>query len=301
MVGTVAWWSDGAWKSGFSYTFWHSRTLPLACLLSATIGAGPCAAQAQSDHFPEDETEEFRLRNELEEDWERRVALAERRALAHSRLEDDANWGPQQAVCPVSGALSAPKGSQKDLISRLPSPRYYAAPDRVSWKGVAPAGESPAGIFNDYISAQVVQSKCIYCHVEGGASGHTRLVLSPSSDDGHEAANVEVFRAFLESVEGGADLILNKVQGAEGHGGGVQLVPGSTDFANMERFLRALGGSTTSSGLSPESLFDGVTMASPARILRRAALLFAGRLPTAAELEAVRIGTDASLRQAIRG
>ena len=135
----------------------------------------------------------------------------------------------------------------------------------------------------------------------GGVSGHTRLVLRPSSDDGHEAANVEVFQEFLKSVEDGADLILNKVQGAEGHGGGVQVVPGSADFANLERFLRALGGSTASDGLSPETLFDGVTMASPARILRRAALLFAGKLPTSAELEAVRAGSDASLRKAIPG
>ena len=78
-------------------------------------------------------------------------------------------------------------------------------------------------------------------------------------------------------------------------------VPGSAEFANMERFLRALGGETSSGALSPETLFDGVTMASPARTLRRAALLFAGRLPTQAELDAVRSGGDASLRTAVRG
>ncbi len=71
----------------------------------------------------------------------------------------------------------------------------------------------------------MVQSKCIYCHVEGGVSGHTRLVLRPSSDDVHEAAYVELFQEFLESVEDGADLILNKVQGAEGHGGASKWCP----------------------------------------------------------------------------
>ena len=82
----------------------------------------------------------------------------------------------------------------------------------------------------------MVQSRCINCHVEGGASSHTRLVLTPSDTDGHEATNLAVFQNFLETVEGGADLILNKIQGAESHGGGVQVVSGSTDFANMERF-----------------------------------------------------------------
>ena len=42
-------------------------------------------------------------------------------------------------------------------------------------------------------------------------------------------------------------------------------------------------------------------MASPARTLRRAAILFAGRLPTQAELDAVSDGEEASLRTTIRG
>ena len=146
-----------------------------------------------------------------------------------------------------------------------------------------------------------MQSKCINCHVDGGASGHTRLVLTPRDVEGHEATNLAVFQDFLDAVEGGADLILNKIQGAETHGGGVKVVAGSTDFANMERFLRALGGETTSGAISPDTLFDGVTMASSARTLRRAALLFAGRLPTQAELNAVTFGNKAILRRTIRG
>ena len=146
-----------------------------------------------------------------------------------------------------------------------------------------------------------MQSKCINCHVDGGASGHTRLVLTPRDVEGHEATNLAVFQDFLDAVEGGADLILNKIQGAEAHGGGVKVVAGSTDFANMERFLRALGGETTSGAISPDTLFDGVTMASSARTLRRAALLFAGRLPTQAELNAVTFGNKAILRRTIRG
>ena len=107
-------------------------------------------------------------------------------------------------------------------------------------------------------------------------------------------------RIFWIPSRGGADLILNKIQGAEGHGGGVQLVAGSTDFANMERFLRGLGGDV-SGGLSPDTLFEAVTMAAPWRTLRRAALLFAGRLPTQSELAAVSDGRESSLRQTIKG
>ena len=177
----------------------------------------------------------------------------------------------------------------------------FAPPARPPWRGVAPPGESAGGLFSDYISGPVVQSRCIHCHVEGGVSGHTRLVLAPQDAEGHEATNLAVFRNFVDTVEGGADLILNKIQGAEAHGGGVQVVAGSTDFANMERFLRALGGETTSGLLSPDTLFDGVTMASPRKTLRRAALLFAGRLPTQAELASVSHGGESILRRTIRG
>ena len=121
-------------------------------------------------------------------------------------------------------------------------------------EGVASPEEAPSSLFSDYISTPVVQSKCIYCHVEGGTSGHTRLVLTPQDVAGHDATNLAVFQNFVDTVEGGADLILNKIQGAEPRGG-VQVVAGSVDFANMERFLRALGGETTSGLLSPDTLF----------------------------------------------
>ena len=59
-----------------------------------------------------------------------------------------------------------------------------------------------------------MQSKGIYRHVEGGASGHTRLVLTPQKVEGHEATNLAVFQDFLDTVESGADLILDEIQGA---------------------------------------------------------------------------------------
>ena len=179
-------------------------------------------------------------------------------------------------------------------------PRSALQPNTARWSNVAPASQSAAGIFSEYVSEQVVQSRCINCHVAGGVSGHTRLVLNAGTVDGHEALNLAVFEKLIATIEGATDLILNKIQGVA-HGGGIQVPAGSADFANMERFLRLLGGDGTSgTGPSPDSLFEGVTLASPARTLWRAALIFAGRLPTQAELDQVRNGQDASLRRAIR-
>ena len=288
--------SRGTTGAGRSRFVWM-----LGWSLAAILGTSVCQAQFGSGYFEEGEAEEARQQAEQERGRLLASLLSERRARAHDRLEGAGSMMQSQAVCPAFLGLSPEPRSFRKRISSPFAPRYASRPVRPPWRGVAPDSESPSGIFSDFISAAVVQSKCINCHVEGGASGHTRLVLAPSEVEGHEATNLAVFQNFLETVEGGADRILNKIQGAESHGGGVQVVAGSTDYANMERFLRALGGETTSGVLSPETLFDGVTMATSGRTLRRAALLFAGRLPTPAELGAVSDGEESSLREAIKG
>ena len=98
-------------------------------------------------------------------------------------------------------------------------------------------------VFRDHISEPIVQSKCVNCHVEGGLSGHTRLVLVRSSEAfDHEARNLQTFKDLVVAVEddGAATYILNKIQGAIPHGGGVQVAAGSEDFDNMDHFLELL-------------------------------------------------------------
>ena len=96
-------------------------------------------------------------------------------------------------------------------------------------------------VFHDHISQPVVQAKCINCHVTGGESGHTRLVLVQATEADHEARNLQTFRDLVTAVEadGGSTYILNKIQGVA-HGGGVQVAAGSDDFDNMDRFLALL-------------------------------------------------------------
>ncbi len=272
----------------------------VALTLIIVFGVTGRAAQSGYDEFERDEAEEERLRSEHERELFFKGILEARRQAAHDRLEDAVSTIQSQPVCSAFDTQTPQSRTFQKRISELLQPRF-APSVRPPWRGVAPKGETPSRLFNDYISGPIVQSRCINCHVEGGASGHTRLVLTPQDVAGNEAANLAAFQHFLDTVEGGADLILNKIQGAEAHGGGVQVVAGSTEFANMERFLRALGGETTSGALSPDTLFDGVTMASPVRTLRRAALLFAGRLPTQAELNVVTWGNEYVLRRTIRG
>ncbi len=156
-----------------------------------------------------------------------------------------------------------------------------------------------ASFFMERVSP-VVQSKCVNCHVEGGASDNTRLVFVRSTNADHLALNMQAFEDFLADVDGGAELILNKIQGVA-HGGGVQAAAGTDDYASIEGFLELAGGGSGGAGpLTPATLFDGVAMAPAWKTLWRAAIVFAGRLPTEAEYELAERGT-AGLRQAIRG
>ena len=167
----------------------------------------------------------------------------------------------------------------------------------------AQGGDSAEDIFRQYISSPVVQTKCVTCHVAGGLSGHTRLVLVPDSEADHEARNLRAFESLLKAVEsdGGAGYVLNKIQGV-GHGGGVQVAAGSEDFVNMQRFLGVLGGGGSSfAELTAETLFDTVLLAPAWKTLRRAALIFAGRIPTPSEDAAVQAGDESVLRATIRG
>ena len=155
-------------------------------------------------------------------------------------------------------------------------------------------------VFRTLISP-IVQSKCVNCHVEEGVSGNTRLVFATDADPDHLTKNFSVFEDFLAEVEDGASYILNKIQGALGHGGGIQVAAGTEEFSNMERFLGLVEGEeVVPVTITPATLFEGVKLESWRSTLGRAAIIFAGRIPTDEEYESIRGATVADFRAAIR-
>ena len=181
-------------------------------------------------------------------------------------------------------------------MSLLRSPTRHLA--NLSTAPGGAGGETAAEFFAARVSP-VVQSKCVNCHVEGGVSGNTRLVFVRSENADHLELNRQAFADFLAEAEDGAELILNKIQGVA-HGGGVQAAAGTEDYASIERYLELIGGESGAAALTPATLFDGVSMAPAWKTLWRAAIVFAGRLPTEAEYARAERG-PAGLREAIRG
>ena len=168
--------------------------------------------------------------------------------------------------------------------------------------------ETVEDVFRTEVSP-IVQAQCIVCHRTGGFPAdvpNSRLQLNPATEEDHVALNLAVFEAFIEAlgedeqVEDPATYILNKVQGVD-HGGGLQLTAGTDNYLSLQRFLGLLGEAVAPVGITPETLFEGLTMESARSTLRRAALVFAGRVPTQAEYATVQGGSEDALRTTIRG
>ena len=277
-----------------------SFTLVSSCLLAGQFFAQ--FARAETTRFGSSRTSIEIPASPAEKQEIRRLHLLQeiRRARVHARLARDAVPNATPDVCPAQDPLAEyPPTRQARKWALGPSPARYAI-SRTESMAASPPMTSAQDVFKKYLSGQVVQTKCIRCHVKGGLSDYTRLVFETGSVPEHQSKNLGVFESFVSTVPSGADLILEKIRGVA-HGGAIQVPSGTLEFASMERFLRLLEGATHSTGLSSENLFDGVTMASPAKTLWRAALIFAGRVPTQAELNAVNDGQVSSLRQAIRG
>ena len=226
---------------------------------------------------------------EADDDERARIAYERQRALGHAQM-------PDTMYASNPSEPSAPHAW---------TPTHEA--DRM-WKAHAPveravskAAEVPAeDLYRDLI-APIVQAKCVNCHVNGGVSGQTRLVFVPSSDPNHESVNLRRFDAFLATVENGEQLILSKIRG-DSHGGGAQVPANSEEFARMERFLDVLGSETAVASLTPENLFDTVRPVPLRTVLRRAALILAGRVPTEAEYASIKeIGIRSAIRNLMTG
>ena len=160
--------------------------------------------------------------------------------------------------------------------------------------------------FENEIETAVVQAKCVLCHVEGGLARNSALQFQRTN----AASALNNFASLSAYVkEKGQDLLLAKINGGEGHAGGVQLSQDSEGYAAFERVLYeineldnptyyAFSGANDGASARQTSFLTEVTLESREATLRRAMLLMQGRLPTQKERDAV--VSDATLRVALR-
>lgn len=164
--------------------------------------------------------------------------------------------------------------------------------------GSDPKAEAAAlTLFTDTVSTQIIQNQCIACHTPTGIAAASKLHYLGSNQANHLQTNFDTLKNYVLKEPNGAQLVLSKPAGTL-HGGGAPLPAGSQNLATWTNFVNAVLAIGTAS--SQESILKSVTVLDNEQTLRRAALLFAGRLPTATELQNISSKTEAELRTIIR-
>ena len=111
------------------------------------------------------------------------------------------------------------------------------------------AGEdlsTPQGYFTARVSNNIIQKKCIACHISGEQAESTLLVYTPSSSAVHAEANFNLLQNYIQNDPTRAAKMLQKVSGEMAHTGGVQITKNSTEYNYLKTFLELIGGDTTS-------------------------------------------------------
>lgn len=166
---------------------------------------------------------------------------------------------------------------------------------------------TPAAIaFDELIEKQIIQTRCIACHVDGGLARSSDLIFERSNS----ASSLNNFGA-LSSLIGrkGSDYVLEKVSGGNGHVGGTQLSIDSEGYSAFENTVALAENGNGETSYIFEDTDDGVnerqfnflssiTLEPRQNTLRRATLLLQGRIPTSDVIEAVE--DDEGLRIELR-
>ncbi len=153
--------------------------------------------------------------------------------------------------------------------------------------------------FRSNISSPIIQSNCIGCHVSGGPAGGTPLVYVTSGVEGFQDTNYNTLLEYIKNVPNGSSKILSRPQGI-GHGGGAVLATESAGFADWSQFVSSVQNEVAGNGSNVQSIFAAVAKMDNEQTLRKAALLYAGRLPTEQEIASVSGGSEADLALAVR-
>ena len=153
--------------------------------------------------------------------------------------------------------------------------------------------------FSKELWPKVGRSECLKCHKKGGDAEDTRFVLQDMSrlaTDERPAAmssNRDAFIRMAHQQESGHSLLLVKASGGKDHGGQEVLKPGTAGYQVLKDFVRRTRNPPSSpdvsdaSVVSPDKFFESVAMLDDRRVLRKATLSLAGRLPTRDEIESL--------------
>lgn len=166
--------------------------------------------------------------------------------------------------------------------------------------------------FETELWAKVGATKCLTCHTQGGEAQDSafRLIdpakMPAEQRTGAMRQNLAAFTQMATIREQGQSRILLKVVGQLDHGGAEVLALDSPEYRVLAEFVHRSRGTDVETDIlrSTEStgqpFFAGVAMIDDRRLLRRATLSLAGRLPTDAEYQVIARDGASSLPTILR-
>lgn len=170
-----------------------------------------------------------------------------------------------------------------------------AEPDAAAFE--AKHGGAMDSYFRDEVWAKVAAQHCLKCHKAGGDAEDSKLVLQDPSRDPHPERlvslqhNRDAFARIAARQNAGKSRLLLKAIGKLSHEGEEVVKLDSTEYHILEEFVRRLNTpadakpALTSDNAPP--FFEGISMLDHRRLLRRATLSLAGRLPKPEEMAVI--------------
>ena len=170
-----------------------------------------------------------------------------------------------------------------------------------------PTVEAPSNTNTSFarVNTEVLQTKCMMCHMDGGLAGGTSLTYANPSSSTHEVINYNVVMNYFDAADGNKEKYLQKAQSGAVHGGGAVINSSSNEYKLLNDWINSLEEEdevTQAPATTPTArgFFEDVQLASPEQTLRRAALVFARRLPADSELAAIHKGGESALPGLLR-
>ena len=90
------------------------------------------------------------------------------------------------------------------------------------------------------VNTEILQAKCIVCHMDGSLAQNTPLVYVSSSTSTHEIVNFNVVMNYFDAADGNKAKYLQKAQGGAAHGGGAVINSASAEFKLLNEWINSL-------------------------------------------------------------
>ena len=90
------------------------------------------------------------------------------------------------------------------------------------------------------VNTDVLQAKCVMCHMNGGWAGGTALTCANPSSSTHDLINYNVVVNYYDAADSNKAKYLQKAQGGPAHGGAAVIKSSSNEFNLLNDWINSL-------------------------------------------------------------